>query len=108
MEKFGYILSEAPAYILLVWFTVRFVQFRRWRNNRPIVTAEDQRLLQSRPRVPRNSFEFYLRFVVAVLAVTAIGFLEIVVLAPFGAAILSAALLLTTVALVRTILLFEP
>jgi hypothetical protein len=108
MERIGYVLSETPVYVLLIWFTVRFVQFRRWRNNQPLVTVEDRRLLHSRPRVSTTSLEFYVRFLVAVLAVAATGFLEIVVLGDFGAAILSGAFLLSSVALVRYILLFEP
>ena len=108
MERIGYILSETPTYFLLIWFTVRFVQFRRWRRNQPIVSNEDRRLLHSRPRIDTRSLEFWIRFFVAVLAVATIGFLEIVVLGPLGAAILSGALLLTTVGLVRRILRFEP
>lgn len=108
MEKIGYVLSEAPAYVLLIWGSVRLVQLRRWWKNQPIITADDRRLLQSRPGIATNSPQFYLRLAGAILAVTAFGFLEIVVLAPFGAAILSGALLLTSASLVYAILRFEP
>lgn len=108
MEKIGYILSEVTTYVLVIWFTIGFVQFRRWLKHQPLVSTEDRKLLCSRPRIATNSLEFYLRFFVTVVALAAIGVLEIVVLGPFGAAILSGALLLTAVALVRSILLFEP
>ena len=65
-------------------------------------------MLYSRPRIAPTTLEFYCRFVVAVLAVTAIGILEFIVLAPFGAAILSATLLLSILAIVRHLLLLEP
>jgi len=108
MEKIGYVLAEAPAYVLLIWSSVRLVQLRRWWKNQPIVSAEDHNLLHSRPLIATNSPQFYLRLAGAVLAVAAIGFLEILVLGPFGAAILSGALLLTSASLVRAILRFEP
>ena len=107
MEKIGYILSEAPIFLFVVWFAVRLVQFRRYRNNRPIFTATDRRLLDSRPRIAPSTVEFHCRFVVAVLAVTAIGILEFIVLAPFGAAIVSGTLLLSSAAIVRRMLLLE-
>ena len=107
MEKIGYVLSEAPVFFLLIWFAVRFVQFRRYRDNRPVLTPADLRLLGSRPRIDPRSREFYFRFALAVLAVSMIGVLEFIVLAPFGAAILSGALLLTSAAIVRAVLLLE-
>jgi hypothetical protein len=107
MEHIGYILTEASTYILLVWFTVRFVHYRRWRRNQPLVSAADYRLLHSRPRITRGSLEFYVRFFAAVLAVGVTGLLEIVVFGVFGAAIVSGTFLLTSVALVRHILQFE-
>jgi len=107
MEQIGYVLSEAPVFFLVIWFAVRLVQFRRYRNNRPIFTATDRRLLDSRPRIAPSTVEFYCRFVVAVLAVTAIGILEFIVLAPFGAAIVSGTLLLSSAAIVRRMLLLE-
>ena len=108
MEKIGYILSEAPVFLFVVWFAIRLVQFRRYRNKRPIFTATDRRLLESRPRIDPSTVEFYCRFVVAVLAVTAVGLLEFIVLAPFGAAIVSGTLLLSSAAIVRHMLLLEP
>ena len=65
-------------------------------------------MLYSRPKIDPSTLEFYCRFVVAVLAVTAVGLLEFIVLAPFGAAILSATLLLSILAIVRHLLLLEP
>jgi len=108
MEKIGYVISEAPVLFLVIWFAVRLVQFRRYRNKRPIFTATDRRLLESRPRIDPSTVEFYCRFVVAVLAVTAVGLLEFIVLAPFGAAIVSGTLLLSSAAIVRHLLLLEP
>ena|SRR5262245_29452925 len=108
MEKIGYVLSEAPVLFLVMWFAVRFVQFRRYRNKRPIFTAADKLLLDAPPRIPPRTRLFYYRFVAAILAVTTLGILEFVVLGPFGAAITSGAFLLTSASVVRYMLFLEP
>ena len=108
MEKIGYVISEAPVMILMIWFAVRLVQFRRYRDNRPMVTQGDFRLLHSRPKIQRNSFGFYVRFALAVLAVVATGLVEIALLAPFGAAIVAGSFLLTSTAIVRYVLMIAP
>src|SRR4029434_5462241 len=109
MEKIGYVLSEIPVLFFVIWFAVRLVQVRRHRDNRPIETHGDLRLLHSsRPRIQRNSLEFYVRFALAVLAVVATGLVEIALLAPFGAAIVACSFLLTSTAIVRHFLVIAP
>src|SRR5262245_37952016 len=108
MEKIGYVLSEIPVLFFVIWFAIRLVQIRRHRNNQPMVTQGDLRLLYSRPRIQRNSLEFYIRFGFAVLAVVATGLVEIALLAPFGAAIVACSFLLTSTAIVRHILVIAP
>jgi hypothetical protein len=103
MDEFGYILSEAPVFILMIWFAVRYVQLRRARENRPAFSDNDRRMLfdASQPR----TWRFYSRFPLAIAAVMIVGVVEIVALAPLGAAIISGVLLLSAAEIVRRILL---
>ena len=101
MDRFGYLLSELPALIFIVWFAVRFFQFRRRKKNQPTYSETDRQLLFGAPRQPAPKTAVYLRLALAIVAVTTIGVLEILVLAPFGAAIITASLLLTSTAIVH-------
>jgi hypothetical protein len=101
MDKLGYLLSEIPALIFIVWFAVRFFQFRRRQNHQPSYSETDKELLFGAPRERARKSAVYLRLALAIVAVTMIGVLEIIVLAPFGAAIITASLLLTSTAIVH-------
>ena len=100
MEKLGYLISELPALILMIWLAVKIVHWRRAREGRPRSNETDRNFLsRSAPYGPVD-WRFYPRFVLAVLAVAIIGALQIIVLAPLGAAIVTAAVLLTSAAIV--------
>jgi len=101
MDRFGYLLSELPTLIFIVWFAVRFFQFRRRQNNQPTYSETDRELLFGAPRQRPAKREVYLRLGLAIVAITTIGVLEILVLAPFGAAIITGSLLLTSTAIVH-------
>lgn len=107
MEKFGYVLSELPVLISMIWLTVKIVHWRRAREGRPPVSEADRRLLSRNARYGPDTWEFYPRFVLAVLAVALIGVLQIVVLAPLGAAIVSAVFLFTSSVIVHEVLFHE-
>ncbi len=107
MEKLGYLLSEVPVLIFVMWFTVRFVQFRRWRNNQPLFSEFDRRTLFGRPKNHRGTLKFYLKLALAALAVSAVGVLEFIALAPFGAAIMTVALILTSAMIVHRLLALD-
>jgi hypothetical protein len=104
MEKFGYLLSEAPVLIFVIWFTVRFVQFRRRRNNQPVFSEVDRRTLFGSSRHHPNTLKFYLKLGLAILAVIAVGAIEFIALAPLGAAIITGALILTSAMIVHKLL----
>jgi hypothetical protein len=104
MDEIGYVLSEVPVLLFVIWFAVRLIQHRRYRRNQPIYSDKDRQLLFSKtPEAP----VFCLGLARAILAATAVTYLEILTLAPFGAAILSAALLLTSAASVRWFLVLD-
>lgn len=104
MEKMGYILSEAPVLLLVVWFAVRLFQFRRRRNKRPLFSETDRQLLFGGAKNNSTRLRTYLKLFVAVLATVAAGFVEMMALAPLGSAILTGALLLTSAAIVHQLL----
>jgi hypothetical protein len=101
MDKFGYLLSELPALIFIIWFAVRFFLFRRRKKNQPSYSETDRELLFGAPRQRPTKSAVYMRLALAIVAVSTIGVLEILVLAPFGAAIITASLLLTSTAIVH-------
>ena len=103
MDRFGYLLSELPGLIFIVWFAVRFFQFRRRQNNQPSYSETDRQLLFGAPRQRLAKSAVYFRLALAIIAVTTIGVLEILVLAPFGAAIITTSLLLTSTAIVHSL-----
>jgi hypothetical protein len=105
MDQLGYILSEAPVLILMIWFAVRLVQLRRARENRPAFTEEDRRILFDASQNKGLTWHFYSRLALAILTVTTIGLLEIIAFAPFGAAIVTGVLVLTAADIVRRIVL---
>ena len=104
LEKFGYILSEAPVLFFIASFAVTWVQLRRWRNKQPTSLANDRRKLRRPAEYSPRDLQFYPRFVLAVIAVTMTGLFEIAALAPLGAAILTGTFLLSSAAIVQRLL----
>ena len=104
MDKLGYLLSEIPLLIFIVWFAVRFFQYRRRKDHRPSYSETDRELLFGTPRQRPAKTEIYLRLALAIGAVTMIGVLEFLVLAPLGAAIVTTSLVLTSTAIVHHLL----
>lgn len=107
MDRIGYLLSEIPVFIFVIWFTVRLVQYRRYRNNLPIVTENDRRMLFHSPTDHPSTFRFYSKLALAILTVTVVGYLQFITLAPLGAGILGGTLLLTAATIVRRLLMNE-
>jgi hypothetical protein len=101
VEKLGYALSELPVLILMIWLAVKIVRWCRVRDGRPPFDEADRRIVSRAARYRPDNWEFYPRFCLAVLAVAAVGALQIVVLAPFGAAIVTGAVVLTSTAIVH-------
>lgn len=107
MEKIGYFLSEAPIFFFVMWFGIRLVHIRRYRNKQPIYTERDWRLLYQSAKLSLTSPIMRLLLARSILAATAAIYVEFLVLAPFGAGILTAAVLLTTASIVQRLLLAD-
>lgn len=107
MEDIGYLLSEAPFLALIIGLAVKLVRWRRARNNQPSFSEHDHRALFQAPPYGPQHWRFYPRFVTAVVGVVATGLLQFVTLAPLGAAVLTATLVLTSATIVRGVILAE-
>jgi hypothetical protein len=107
MEKLGYIISEAPVFFFIMWLGIRLVHIRRYRNNRPLTTEHDWRMLYDSAKLSLVSPIMRLKLARSVLAATAAIYVEFLILAPFGAGILSAAVLLTAASIVQRIVLTD-
>jgi hypothetical protein len=105
MENLGYIISEAPVLFLIIWFAVRLVQYRRYRNKQPIYSERDAALLSPQSKFDLRSPMSRVKLARCILLATAAFYVEFLILAPFGAAILCTALMLTSAALVHNFIL---
>ena len=105
MERLGYFISEAPILIFMIWSSVQIVRWRRARQNRAAFNQHDRNLLFHAGSKRPNTLRFCARFLLAVAAVTMLAFVQLVVLAPLGAAIITGALVLTSAAVVYRVLL---
>lgn len=105
MEKLGYIISEAPVLFLVIWFALRLVQYRRYRNKQPLFSDRDRELLFPQNKLDLRSPMVRVRLARCILLVTAATYVEFLVLAPFGAAILAVSLMLTSAGVVHEVLL---
>ena len=107
MEKLGYLLSELPVLALIIWLTIKIVHWRRARENRPRFNEADRRMLFHAAPYGPDRWQFYPRFVLAVLAVGILGSFQMAVLAPLGAAIVTGVVVLTSAAVVQGVLLHD-
>jgi hypothetical protein len=104
MDKLGYIISEAPVLFFVIWIAVRLVQYRRYRNNQPQFSERDEALLFPQNKLDLRSPIRRVKFARCILLATAATYVEFLVLAPFGAAILCITLVLTTAGIVNGVL----
>lgn len=104
MDKLGYIISEAPVFFLVTWVAVRLVQYRRYRNKQPLFSERDRAMLFPENKIDLRSPALRVKFARCILLATAATYVEFLMLAPLGAAILCIALVLTTAGIVQGIL----
>jgi hypothetical protein len=105
LEKFGYMLWEGLMLLCLMLGTLGWLILRRKMSGRPAFSKHDRILLFNTPPVAVSVPQLCLRFLLAVFLFSCIGALEMSVLAPLGAAILSVSLLLSCAAVVNMTLL---
>ena len=105
MEKLGYIISEAPVLFFVIWIAVRLVQYRRYRNKQPLFSERDEALLFPQNKINLRSPVQRVKFARCILYATAATYVEFLMFAPLGAAIMCVALVLTTAGIVNSVLL---
>ena len=88
----------------MIWVAVRLVQYRRYRKKQPLFSERDRAMLFPENKIDLRSPVLRVRFARCILLATAATYVEFLMLAPLGAAILCVALVLTTAGIVHGIL----
>jgi hypothetical protein len=97
----GYILTEAFTLLSLVSFTKGFLCLRRGRRAGSFLSAADREIFFQPIKLTANAPVRFLRYAIIAILVMIIGAVEIVIFAPFGAAIVAGVLLVTCTAIVH-------
>jgi hypothetical protein len=105
LEKFGYMLWEGMVLVCVITGSLGLVTIRRKLSGKPAFSNNDRTLLFNTPPAAVSTPQLCLRFGLAIFLFCCIGVLEILVFAPFGAAILSVSLLLSCAGIVNMTLL---
>ena len=101
MEQSGYFLWEGFTFLLQILFAMSLLVLRRKANGRPAFTDADRQMLFARPRVKRSTPNFWIHFGIAAFLCFFAGLLELLILGPFGAAVLAIAQLITYMGIVK-------
>jgi hypothetical protein len=105
MELIGYILSEIVMLLFVILVALGLIVLRRKNNGQPAFTDHDRRLLFHWPARGALTPKLCFKFGIASLLFSFVGVLEILLFAPFGAAILSGTLLMTSAGIVNLTIL---
>ena len=101
MEHLGHLLWELITFSTILFAGLGLLVLRRRATGKPAFTDCDRQLFFGRPEIKLSEPRFYLNFGIAVFLCYSAGFLEYLLLAPFGAGILATAQLLTFLSLVK-------
>jgi hypothetical protein len=99
LDRMGYILIEGITLLAIISFTKGILFLRRGRQR--FLSRADRELLFRPIQLPASAAERFVRYGMTALAVMVIGAVEIFYLAPFGAAIVTGALLVTCATIVQ-------
>ena len=101
MDRMGYILAEAFTLLTIVSFTKGFLYLRRGREPRRFLSRADREIFFRPLRLPARASNRFFRYLIICIATVIAAGVETIVLAPFGAAILTGALVVTSTAIVQ-------
>jgi hypothetical protein len=101
MQHSGYYLWEGITFLMQILVGTSLLVLRRKAGGRPAFTEADRQLFFASPRVQVSTPEFWVNFAVAAFLCLFVGLLERLVLAPFGAAVLITAQLITFLGIVK-------
>jgi hypothetical protein len=101
MQHSGYYLWEGITFLMQILVGTGLLVLRRKASGRPAFTEADRQLFLARPRVRVSTPKFWVNFSVAAFLCLFVGLLERLILAPFGAAVLATAQLITFLGIVK-------
>jgi hypothetical protein len=101
MQHSGYYLWEGITFLMQILVGTGLLVLRRKARGRPAFTDADRQLFFANPRARVSTPKFWVNFVLATFLCLFVGLLERLVLAPFGAAVLATAQLITVLGIVK-------
>ena len=101
LDRMGYILSETFMLLVVISSTKAILRLRRGRGPRRFLGRHDCQEFFQPIRSTASAPVRYFRYAVICTSVLTIGTVEIIILSPFGAAIIAGALLVTCTTIVR-------
>ena len=100
-DLIGYILSETFMLLVVISLTKGMLRLRRGPGQHRFLGPDDLELFFQPIKLTASAPERYFRYAVIFTSVATLGAIEIVILAPHGAAIVTGALLVTCTAIVH-------
>jgi hypothetical protein len=97
----GYILSETFMLLVVISLAIGILRLRRGGGQRRFLGRDDLKVLFQPIKLTASAPVRFFRYAVIFLLVATTGAIEIISLAPFGAAIIAGALLVTSTTIVR-------
>lgn len=101
LDGIGYILSETFMLLVVISFTKGMLHLLRGRSQRRFLGPDDREAFFQPIKLPASAPVRFFRYAVTFTLVATVGAIEIVILASFGAAIVTGALLVTCAAIVH-------
>ncbi len=97
----GYILSETFMLLVVISLTKGILHLRRGRDQRRFLDRDDREAFYRPIQLTASAPVRFFRYAMIFISVVTTGAIEIIILAPFGAAIISGALLVSCTTIVR-------
>jgi hypothetical protein len=104
LEKTGFVLWEGITLLMVIFGGIGMVALRRRASGRPAFTYEDRQLFFGRSRMRLPTPRLLFNFGVAIVLCFFSALLEVLILAPLGAGLLTVVLLLTSLGIVNKLL----
>ena len=101
LDRMGYILAEGFTLLTLISFTKGILRLRRGRRAGRFLSRADREFFFRPIKLTASAPVRFFRYGLIFLAVAILGAIEIIILAPLGAAIVTSILLLTCATIVH-------
>ena len=101
LDRMGYILAEAFTLLTVISFTKGILWLRRGRGQHRFLSCADREVFFQPIKLTASAPVRFIRYGVIFISVVTLGAAEIIILAPFGATIVTGVLLVTCAAIVH-------